>query len=177
MKEPTAHSAIISQPSQGFTVSTPGRQVGVARELEKILVRELAKKYIQEAFEILQKTTAKRLRYDRLLLCGRMSSTMGLATYNFIGNRYHYTIKISSKIFRRDSVALKDTCYHEVAHLADWQIYRKWGHGDTWCRLMRRLGLEPRIHIEPYEYVEAGYLSEEEILKDIGIKTAASTRC
>ena len=137
-------------------MSTPGDT--------RTVVRALATNYIQEALEILQRTTKKRLRFDELILSGRLSSTMGLANYHKVGNRYYYTITISSKIFKRDSMALKNTCYHEVAHLADWQIYRNWGHGDTWCRLMRRLGLEPRVHIEPEEYVEAGYISVDERL-------------
>lgn len=132
-------------------MSTPGDT--------RTVVRALATNYIQEALEILQRTTKKRLRFDELILSGRLSSTMGLANYHMVGNRYYYTITISSKIFKRDSIALKETCYHEVAHLADWQIYRKWGHGDTWCRLMRKLGLEPRVYIDPEEYVEAGYIS------------------
>lgn len=82
---------------------------------------------------------------------------MGVATFEFRGRKYYYTITISSKIFTKDCVSLKETVYHEVAHIADWQIYRKWGHGETWTRLMYRLGVEPKIFIDPHDYEDAGY--------------------
>lgn len=111
-----------------------------------------------EALSILQKYTCKKLRIDEIILSGRLSSTMGMAYIDFQGRKYYYTITISSKIFTKDCVSLKETVYHEVAHIADWQIYRKKGHGDTWVRLMNRLGVEPKIFAEPHEYIEAGYV-------------------
>jgi hypothetical protein len=115
--------------------------------------------YAKEALSILQKSTSKRLRVDRILLSNKMKTTMGYALYEFNekSRRYRYTIKISGVIFKRDSVTLKESVYHEVAHLVDYQIYKQWGHGHTWIRLMHRLGIEPVVFATDEEYLEAGY--------------------
>ena len=40
---------------------------------------------------------------------------------------------------------LKITIPHEVAHLADYQYYKKWGHGRTWKYIMLSVfGLDPK---------------------------------
>ena len=126
----------------------------------KFALRPLVEAYAVEALGILQKYTCKKLRIDEIILSKRLSSTMGIAKWELRGKRYRYIIKISSKIFTKDCKALKETVYHEVAHLADWQIYKCWGHGETWVRLMNRLGVEPKVYAEPEEYLEAGYLQK-----------------
>lgn len=121
-------------------------------------LRNLVLKYAKEALDILQKHTSKKLRLDKIILCHRMTSAMGLANYYYKKNDVHYSIKISSKIFTKDCRALKETVYHEVAHIVDRQLHGFWGHGKTWIRLMEQLGVPPAVYANQEDYENAGYL-------------------
>ena len=38
---------------------------------------------------------------------------------------------------------IKETILHEWAHALDWEYDKGWGHGATWKKWMRRLGIQP----------------------------------
>lgn len=38
---------------------------------------------------------------------------------------------------------IKETILHEWAHALDWEYDEGWGHGATWKKWMRRLGIQP----------------------------------
>lgn len=121
-------------------------------------LKSLAWSYAKEALAILQATTKKKLRVDEILTSGRMTSTLGYAQWKYLrSRRYHYTIKLSTAIFKGDSQVLRDTVYHEVAHLVDYQLYKNWGHGHTWKQLMIKLGLQPNVYCESEELATIGY--------------------
>jgi len=127
-------------------------------------MRNLIEKYAKEALEILQVTTKKKLRLDQIIMCNKLSKTMGKAAYDHMGRgKISYWIKISTKIFKRDSEALRNTVYHEVAHIVDHQLNDELAHGPTWADLMIKLGLEPVINATEEEYIECGYRESAKI--------------
>jgi predicted SprT family Zn-dependent metalloprotease len=125
---------------------------------EAISIKGLVYIYIEQALKKLQHHTKQKLRVDDVMMSKKMTSTMGEAYWEPKNRKNHYIIKISSKIFTQDCKALRDTVYHEVAHIADYQIYKKWGHGKTWKRLMVRLGLEPLVLGTEEEFDDAGFV-------------------
>ena len=123
------------------------------------MLRPLVQRYIDEALTILRKKTRRKVRCDSLTFSPRMTSTLGHATFKYDRKSadYHYSIRISKVIFKGDSDVLRETVYHEVAHVADHQIYKEWGHGPTWEKLMGHLGLEPKVYAEVEDYASIGY--------------------
>lgn len=111
-------------------------------------IQHLVDQYINEASEILKSKNLK-CHVDTVILSSRMSRTLGAALFKErAGNFYTYSIKISSKAFTCDSKKLRNTVFHEVAHIADHQNYKKFGHGVTWKYLMNVLGYDAEIYYD-----------------------------
>lgn len=79
-------------------------------------------------------------------LNGRLSRSLGRAvvTRNPFGTQY--IIEINSKAFKEDSIQLRETTLHEVAHLVDYTHHKQeMSHGKGWQKCMRALGLKPEV--------------------------------
>lgn len=83
---------------------------------------------------------------------------MGFADIPVVRGKREYHLHISSKIFKKDSPTLRETVYHEVAHLADVQLFNTWGHGEGWKLMMETLGYpSARVHVREIDYRRVGY--------------------
>lgn len=78
---------------------------------------------------------------------------MGQARYD--GKQFW--VEISSKMFVDDSEVLRNVVYHEMAHVADYNLFGEWGHGESWQCLMKLLGLPPDQYAKEEEYEAIGW--------------------
>ena len=78
----------------------------------------------------------KDVEVTRVVWSNKMTRTWGKASLKTYNGKREYIITLASQIFKIDSPELRNTVAHEVAHLADFQVYNQWGHGRTWRYLM-----------------------------------------
>jgi predicted SprT family Zn-dependent metalloprotease len=100
--------------------------------------------------------TGIRIKIDDIQINSRAYRVWGKA--NVLINpdsSYYYTITISKVIFVKDSALFRKTIAHEVAHLADFQLYDGWGHGKSWRKVMTEfLGLDDNTLVVEDEIAE-----------------------
>jgi len=128
-------------------------------------IEKITKQLIQETLSKIKAKTGKEVRVDEVEWSGRMTRSWGLAQLGMMNGRRVYRIKLASKVFTQDSKAFRDTVIHEVAHLADFQIYNNWGHGATWKGIMRMLGAQPNRIASSEEVQQVNKVPKRKMLK------------
>lgn len=99
-------------------------------------VRDKAYKRIRELYEeSFERYGVKLMPTIDFSIKGR--SCCGKASYR--DNK----IKLNAEIAQRNFEDFEDTLVHEYCHLLDYKLYKGWGHGATWKRLMIDLGGNP----------------------------------
>lgn len=78
----------------------------------------------------------KDIEITRVVWSNKMTRTWGKASLKAYNGKREYIITLASQIFKTDSPELRSTVAHEVAHLADFQVYNQWGHGRSWRYIM-----------------------------------------
>lgn len=116
-----------------------------------LMMKELIINYVGDALAIIKQRTGIVVNIDEVIFCDEIRS-LGLASLN--GGKH--TISISMK-YKADSSALRETVFHEVAHIADNVLYKKWGHGKTWKYIMKHFfNLSPMAMASIEKCAEAG---------------------
>lgn len=121
---------------------------------------KLAKKYVQQNIELIKAKYGRTVRVDQIEWSNKMHRHWGLASSKAYNGQRLYIIKLAAKVFTEDSEAFRNTIAHEVAHLADFQIFKEWGHGRTWKAIMRAIGQNPTRCATEEEAKEIGYTYE-----------------
>jgi predicted SprT family Zn-dependent metalloprotease len=119
-----------------------------------VSLQQIAQEEVQRCIKVIQQHTGQHIRVDRVEFSPRMFRTWGCASLKTYNGQRKFCIKLASKIFVEDSQAFRNTIAHEVAHLADFQIYNQWGHGRTWKSIMQMLGQEGNRLVTKEELTE-----------------------
>lgn len=82
------------------------------------------------------------VKVPRIEWCTRMRTTAGKVKFN-METREVKCIVLNQNLLTEES-QIESTLMHELAHVADWYVYRKCGHGRTWRHVMIKLGRNPR---------------------------------
>lgn len=125
-------------------------------------------RYVREALAVVNRHPGNkygtRVEVDNVVISDRMTTALGKAGVKRCKHDYdsfEYTIKISGKIFKADSNELRQTVFHEVAHIADHAIFGKMGHGDTWKAIMGWLGVVAEVRASEARMKAIGYVHEK----------------
>jgi len=94
---------------------------------------------VKKCVEAIRAKTGTTIEVTRVVWSDKMYRTWGVASIKPYNGKRQYVIKLASQIFKADTPELRNTVAHEVAHLADFQLYNGWGHGRTWRHVMRTL--------------------------------------
>jgi predicted SprT family Zn-dependent metalloprotease len=99
---------------------------------------------VRECVEAIEQQTGKKLVVPTVVWSNKMSRSWGKASFiDKTDGRREYIITLSAKVFNAETNALRNTVAHEVAHIADLQLYKNWGHGPTWAMIMSRMLNQP----------------------------------
>lgn len=128
-------------------------------------VQAITKQVIRETLQKIKERTGKDVQIDEVEWSNRMSRAWGRAELGTYCGRRIYRIKLAAKVFTEDSEALRTTVIHEVAHIADFQLYNNWGHGPTWKGIMRMLGQSPNRLATREEMKQVNLVAKRKVLK------------
>lgn len=80
-----------------------------------------------------------KIKYNK-----RLKTTAGRAFYAAVPQYVDLSVEL---LWEYPDEMLNDTIPHELAHLAAFTVYGDSGHGPSWKKVMREIGLEPsRCH-------------------------------
>lgn len=114
-------------------------------------MKEIIINYVNDALLIVKEKTGKYVTIDKVVFCDEIRS-LGLASRK----DDKFIISISMK-YKADSSALRETVFHEVAHIADYVLFKKWGHGKTWKHIMKQwFNMSPMACASVEKCAEAG---------------------
>jgi SprT protein len=133
---------------------------------------ERAERVKQEFIQGLKNTIIyhliNRTKECKIVVKEEMRTTAGTAYYKA------NTIHLNKKLFTENINTFNQTIGHEVAHLINYEVYGKRGHGPTWKNVMIMMGLEPRrchsYKVERRSHKPVAY-GKCECRADIPIKT------
>jgi predicted SprT family Zn-dependent metalloprotease len=107
------------------------------------MIESAVNQYINEARQLIKSVYNYHLKLHAIKFSSRMKRVNGKAIYEKTNFGTFYTITISTHVYQHDSIELKKTVFHEIAHILDHQLYGGWSHGATWKKVMISLGQSP----------------------------------
>lgn len=102
-----------------------------------LMMKDFIIKHIQDALDIVNSRFVKKTVIDEVIYCNEIRS-LGVASIAN-GNKIYISMK-----YTFDCKELRETCFHEVAHITDVVVYGTWGHGKNWKSIMRFFGLSDK---------------------------------
>lgn len=91
-------------------------------------------------------------------ISGRLSRALGRAKRTTSEFGTFWTIQINKKAFTEDSIHLRETTLHEVAHIVDAHHHKhEMSHNAPWKRIMLALGLKPDVYASQEKVDSIGY--------------------